>query len=173
MSVSRQVLSVPRQRHATSTPCQCHATCTPVLSKLHNSAVAEGSLHFRPLPRPSSVFSLFLCLCITWTILRSSSCINSGLVSLPVPHLSLFWLWAQVSLHLYIVRDLLTSGSGHRSASAQVAFDISLCSSLVRCTSARDIRLRSPKPPRVHSRRGSSPFPHCSRRAKRVPARFA
>jgi hypothetical protein len=53
-----------------------------------------------------------------WTILRSLSCINSDPPMLPVPHLSLSWLWAQVSLHLYIVRDLSTSGFGHGSASA-------------------------------------------------------
>jgi hypothetical protein len=123
-----------------SVPCHTHfRPCpTPVLSKLRNSTLREGSLRFWPLPRPSSVFSLFLCLCITWTILRSFPCINSGPVLLPVPHLNLFWLWAQVSLHLYIVRDLLTSGFGHRSASAQVAFDIPHSSSLVRCTSACD-----------------------------------
>jgi hypothetical protein len=137
----RTCTTAPRPRHLSPTPqlpclcrfksCQCHVsvmTCQRHVSamphalracqKLRNSAVAEGSLHFRPLPRPSSVVSLFLCLCITWTILRTFSCINSGPVSLPVPHLSLFWLWAQVSLHLYIVRDLLTSGFGHRSASA-------------------------------------------------------
>jgi hypothetical protein len=34
-------------------------------------------------------------------IIAPSSWINSGLFLLPVPHLSLFWLWAQVSLHLY------------------------------------------------------------------------
>jgi hypothetical protein len=56
--------------HATSASCHvsvmsvpCHMHSGPV--KLHNPAVTEGSLHFRPLLRPSSVFSLFLCLCIT------------------------------------------------------------------------------------------------------------
>jgi hypothetical protein len=109
MSVSCDVLSVSRQRHVSAMP---HALQALPLR------FSKGSLCFQPLPRPSSAFSLCLCLCIAWTNLRPFSCINSGPSTLPVPHLSLFWLWAQVSLHLYIVRDLLTSGSGHRSASA-------------------------------------------------------
>jgi hypothetical protein len=130
---------------ATSASCQVQHAPRALSNSgpVKSSALPEGSLRFRPLPRPSSVFSLFLCLCITWTILRPFPCTNSGPFSLPVPHLSLFWLWAQVSLHLYIVRDLLTSGFGHRSASAQVAFDIPHSSSLVRCTSARDRRRKS------------------------------
>jgi hypothetical protein len=129
--------TAPCSRHPSPTPpvsclccvksCQCHVSAMPhapqALSnsgpvQLRNSASPEGSLRFQPLPQPSSVFSLFLCLCIAWTILRLFPCINSGPPTLPVPHLSLFWLWAQVSLHLYIVRDLITSGFGHRSASA-------------------------------------------------------
>jgi hypothetical protein len=107
----------------TSASCQCHATCTP-------GPVQALVLSCSTTPPPQKLLcvsgcfcnlpalSLFLCLCITWTILSSFSCINSGPPTLPVSHLSLFWLWEQVSLHLYIVRDLLTSGSGHRSASS-------------------------------------------------------
>jgi hypothetical protein len=133
----RTCTTAPRPRHPSPTPqvsclcrvtsCRCHVSAMPharwALSnsgpvKLCNPASPEASLRFRLLPQPSSTFSLFLCLRITSTILRSFPCINSGPPMLPVPHLSLFWLWAQVSLHLYIVRDLLTSGFGHRSASA-------------------------------------------------------
>jgi hypothetical protein len=66
---------------------------------------------------------------------------SSGLVSLPVPHLSFFWLWAQVSCHLYIVRDLLTYGFGDSSASAPVVFDIPHSLSLVcsTCTCDRSL----------------------------------
>jgi hypothetical protein len=101
----------------TSVPCHLHlGPCpNPGPVMLHNSVSPEASLCFWPLLQPSGPFSLFLCLHITWTILSSFLCINSGPPTLPVPHLSLFWLWAQVSLHLYIVRDLLTSGFGHRS----------------------------------------------------------
>jgi hypothetical protein len=141
MPVSRHILSVSRQRHVSTMPHVLRALFNSGPVKLRNSTSPEGSLRFQPLLRPSSTFSLLLCLRITWTILRSFPCINSGPPMLPVPHLSLFWLWEQVSLHLYIVRDLLTSGFGHRSTAAQVAFDIPHSSLLVRCTSARDTEL--------------------------------
>jgi hypothetical protein len=120
--VSCHVLSVSRQHHVNAMPHALQALSNSGPVSLCNSASLEASLCFWLFLRPSSAFSLFLCLRITWTILRLFSCINSGPPTLPVPHLSLFWLWAQVSLHLYIVRDLFTSGFGHRSASAYCRF---------------------------------------------------
>jgi hypothetical protein len=60
-------------------------------------------------------------------VIAPSSCINSGLFSLPVTHLSLFWLLGTgESSSPVLVIDLLTSGFVHRSTSALLVFDISL-----------------------------------------------
>jgi hypothetical protein len=75
----------------------------------------HGSLLVQKLPPVSTTFHGLLLSCSlngcaisgsmllhhVVLIIAPSSCINSGLFLLPVPHLSLFWLWAQVSLHLY------------------------------------------------------------------------
>jgi hypothetical protein len=92
MSCQCHISVMSHQHHVSAMPHALQALSNSGPVKLRNSAVPEGSLRFRPLLRPSSAFSMFLCLRITWTILRLFPCINSGPPMLPVPHLSLFWL---------------------------------------------------------------------------------